>query len=310
MQLLLISRDHRSFSLKLKPVMLLVILFLFACTLYYSFMLGFNYSSQQSSQDVEEVYAQIGQQYDEQYIVQKEQIQAVQSDAEKHLDAMAARLSHLQSHIMRLNALGTRLAEMAELEDFDFDADAVPGVGGPAPSSLQHSFTVPDFLKSLNELAQDVEDHNDKLTAMESVLTDSMLESQAMPKAAPVKTGWLSSRFGWRTDPLTGKKEFHSGIDFAGRSGTKIGATASGIVIWSARVNGYGNVVEIDHGNGYITRYAHNKKNLVEVGQRVERGDVIALMGSTGRSTGTHLHFEVLKNGKYINPKKFIALNQ
>ena len=127
-----------------------------------------------------------------------------------------------------------------------------------------------------------------------------------MPAGRPIPTGWLSSYFGNRTDPMTGRKAFHSGMDFAGRPGSDIIAVASGVVVWSGRRHGYGHMVEIDHGNGYTTIYAHNKRNLVRVGDRVRKGDVIALMGASGRATGTHVHFEVLRHGKPVNPLDYV----
>ena len=120
--------------------------------------------------------------------------------------------------------------------------------------------------------------------------------------------GWMSSLYGYRSDPMSGKKEFHQGVDVAGKPGTPITAVAAGIVIWSGQRYGYGDLVEISHGNGYTTRYAHNKKNLVSVGEKVEKGEIIALMGATGRSTGTHVHFEVLRHGKHLNPNKYLSL--
>ncbi len=139
---------------------------------------------------------------------------------------------------------------------------------------------------------------------MESMLIDSTLQSQTIPTGSPTLDGWVSSLFGKRTDPMTGRVEFHDGIDYAGKSGSPILAVASGIVTWSGVRHGYGNMVEINHGNGYQTRYAHNKKNIVVVGEKVDKGQIIALMGSSGRSTGTHVHFEVVNNGKAVNPKR------
>ena len=167
---------------------------------------------------------------------------------------------------------------------------------------------VSDFLVALEELNYKIEDRAEKLSAMESMLIDRTLQRQTIPTGSPTKGGWVSSLFGKRADPITGKIEFHAGVDYAGKSGSPILAVASGIITWSGARYGYGNVVEINHGNGYQTRYAHNKKNLVVVGQKVDQGQVIALMGSTGRSTGSHVHFEVLNNGKAVNPKKYISL--
>ena len=129
------------------------------------------------------------------------------------------------------------------------------------------------------------------------------------PAGRPVQQGWLSSYYGWRTNPFGGNQQFHKGIDFAGKENSEIVAVGGGVVTYSGKRYGYGNLVEITHGNGYITRYGHNKKNLVREGETVKKGQAIALMGSTGRSTGPHVHFEVIKDGKKIDPAKFIALN-
>ena len=145
-----------------------------------------------------------------------------------------------------------------------------------------------------------------KLAAMESMLIDRTIQNQ-IPSVAPTKDGWISSTYGKRFDPLSGKIQFHHGVDFAGRKGSSIEAVASGLVTWSGYRYGYGNMVEINHGNGYQTRYAHHKKNLVVVGQKVDKGQVIALMGDSGRATGPHVHFEVVKNGTPINPIKYTS---
>jgi murein DD-endopeptidase MepM/ murein hydrolase activator NlpD len=195
------------------------------------------------------------------------------------------------------------------MEDIDFDVLDTPGIGGPAPDGLQESIEISDFIKSLDELKAKIEDRGEKLTAMESMLIDQVLQDQTIPAGRPITSGWVSSLFGTRADPMTGKREFHEGMDFAGKAGLPVVSVASGIVTWSGKRYGYGDLVEINHGNGYQTRYAHNKKNLVVVGQKVEKGQMIAVMGSSGRSTGTHLHFEVVQNGKQVNPEKYIKVN-
>ena len=237
-------------------------------------------------------------------------LENVKADTRTAMDAMVGRLSLLQSHVMRLDALGSRLAEMAQVDDIEFGIQHPPGLGGPhkllneSPQGLSDY----DFLISLNRLDQALQDRHDKLSAMESMLMGRSLQAQTRPQGNPAKGGWVSSLFGYRTDPITGKREFHLGVDLAGRSGMPVTSVASGIVTWSGPNQGYGNMIEISHGNGYITRYAHNRENLVNVGQRVEKGEMIAVMGSSGRSTGTHVHFEVVKNGRHVNPRSHISL--
>ena len=165
-----------------------------------------------------------------------------------------------------------------------------------------------DLAGTLDDIEKTIVDRREKLTAMESMLIDRALQDQIRPKGRPALGGWMSSLYGYRSDPLSGKKEFHQGVDFAGKLDTPITAVAAGIVIWSGLRFGYGNLVEISHGNGYTTRYAHNRKNLVAVGEKVEKGEIIALMGASGRSTGTHVHFEVLRYGKHLNPNSYLSL--
>ncbi len=237
-------------------------------------------------------------------------LEDVKTDTETAINAMVGRLSLLQGHVMRLDALGTRLARMAQLDDMEFGIDNPPGIGGPQTMLNDDSGRVSDmeFLISLNKLDRALQDREDKLSAMESMLMGRSLQDQTRPLGNPAEGGWVSSLFGYRTDPISGNREFHLGLDLAGRSGMPVTSVASGIVTWSGPNQGYGNLIEISHGNGYVTRYAHNKENLVNAGERVEKGEMIAIMGSTGRSTGTHVHFEVVRNGRHINPRNYISL--
>lgn len=242
-------------------------------------------------------------------------LKELKARAQTSLNTMASRLSLLQSHVMRLDALGSRLADAAELEGFEFESP--PGLGGPredlgsvSGGGEQPSFPQFDFFSEVDELERALQDRHTQLTALETLLRNRRLEEQALPAGAPtIGDGtWVSSLYGYRSDPLTGAREFHQGVDFAGKLGTMVTAVADGIVIWAAPSHAYGNLVEISHGNGYVTKYAHNKRNLVSVGQKVEKGEVIALMGNSGRSTGPHVHFEVVKNGKNVNPGRYLSL--
>ncbi len=238
-------------------------------------------------------------------------LEDVKTDTETALGGMMGRVSLLQSHVMRLDALGSRLAEMAQVDDIEFGIEHPPGFGGPHNLSDDGSrgFSEYDFLISLNRLEQALEDRQDKLSAMETMLMGRSLREAVLPQGNPIKGGWFSSLFGYRTDPISGKKKFHPGVDLAGRSGMAVTSIASGIVTWSGSNQSYGNMVEISHGKGYVTRYAHNKENLVNVGERVEKGQMIATLGSTGRSTGAHVHFEVIRNGRHIDPHSYISSN-
>lgn len=271
------------------------------------FFSGIQYAKHNSTEILKSIRAQTYSGWEQKIKEQAADIDELKLIAEKSMDAMASRLSRLQGHVYRLDALGSRLASMANLEDLEFGLDNPPGLGGPISSSQLQSINIPDFLLTLEELEKNIQDRSEKLSAIESMLINRSLQEQTLPTGNPVQSGWLSSIFGYRTDPITGKREFHEGLDFSGKPGTPISAVATGIVTWSGPRFGYGNLVEINHGSGNITRYAHNAKNLVNVGDKVEKGEVIAIMGNSGRSTGTHVHFEMLKNGVQVNPKNIIV---
>ncbi len=246
---------------------------------------------------------------EQQLAQQSGRVEGAIRNAEKNVNALALKLGEMQAHLIRLDALGERLVEMAQLDPQEFDFSQSPARGGPNNASALESQSVPDFVASLEALAGQLNDRSPKLTALEQLLMTNRLQAEVHPTGRPVSSGYISSGFGYRTDPLSGKKAFHSGLDFAGRSGSKIIAVAAGVVISSRYRAGLGNVVELHHGNGYVTRYAHNKRNLVAVGDTVKKGQTIAMMGSSGRSTGPHVHFEVLHNGKSVNPIQYVRAN-
>lgn len=216
----------------------------------------------------------------------------------------AQQLGGLQAEAIRLKMLSQRLAEVAGFDISEFDFDIGPGMGGiERNASLLSSEELERGIASLNE---EFASQQDTLAALQDyfLTTDSI--TAAIPTGRPVEDGWVSSFYGYRVDPFSGKKVFHDGIDIAGKTGTPVLNVADGIVSWAGMKGGYGGLVEVDHGNGYVTRYAHNKTLKVKAGDRIAKGDVIALMGSTGRSTGPHVHFEVLKDGKSVNPYNYI----
>lgn len=237
---------------------------------------------------------------------QHKKIKSVTEAAEDNMNALALKLGQMQAHVMRLDALGERLTKMAKLDKGEFDFENPPGQGGPASNTPGQSIAMPDFLQSLKELSAQIDDRSRQLHVLESMLMNRNLQAEVMPAGRPIRHGWISSLYGMRTDPFTGKQMFHAGIDFAGKRGSNVMAVAAGVVTWAGKRSGYGNLVEINHGNGYATRYGHNEKLLVKVGQTVKKGQVIAKMGSTGRSTGPHVHFEVLYHGHPVNPRKYI----
>ena len=238
---------------------------------------------------------------------QQAEITEARRSAQADLDALTLRMGKMQAQMLRLNALGDRLVEQGSLDKEEFDFDAVPAVGGPAGSEAVQSVPLADFLSMLDALGSEMQDREQKLSVLESLLMSRSLHERVMPSGKPVADGWLSSKYGKRNDPFTGKQDFHKGLDFAGKKGSEVITVGDGVVSWAGKRSGYGNLIEVNHGNGYSTRYGHNQKHLVKTGDKVKKGQQIALMGSTGRSTGPHVHFELLRNGKTVNPSKYIA---
>ena len=238
---------------------------------------------------------------------QQLQIDDARKSARTHLDALTLRIGRMQAQMLRLNALGNQLVAQANLDKDEFDFNSLPAVGGPEDVAGLESIELPDFLSMLDELSVEMEDRGQKLSVLDTLLMDRSLHDRVMPSGSPVKNGWVSSGYGKRTDPFTGKKEFHKGVDLAGKEGSRVLSVGDGIVTWVGKRAGYGNLVEITHGNGYVTRYGHNKKLLVAVGDTVKKGQQIAVLGSTGRSTGPHVHFEVVHNGQQVNPSKYLT---
>jgi len=310
MNIILVSNaKKRSFKIVLKPAvsgMMVVLFMLSAVGVFYS---GYQLAIENSESIIDTARHRTASVWQSEIEEQGKTLQDLRTSTEKSLEAMAGRLSMLQGYVMRLDALGSRLAVMANLDDIEFGVENPPGMGGPSPELNDSQILMTDLLGTLNQLEYALKDRSDKLTAMESMLINRTLQEQTSPGGKPSLGGYMSSLFGYRTDPMTGKREFHEGLDFAGRAGTPIIAVAAGIVIWSGKHFGYGNMVEISHGNGYVTRYAHNKQNLVNVGDKVEKGEIIATMGSTGRATGTHVHFEVIQNGRHVDPRKYLSQN-
>ena len=238
---------------------------------------------------------------------QQAEIAAARQNAQADIDALTLRIGQMQAQMLRLNALGGRLVSQSDLDKDEFDFNAVPAVGGPKDVTNRESVPLADFLNMLDQLETEMEDRDQKLSVLESLLMSRSLSERVMPSGRPVEDGWLSSRYGKRNDPFTGKQDFHKGLDFAGKKGSEVNAVGDGVVSWAGKKSGYGQLIEINHGNGYSTRYGHNQSHMVKVGDTVKKGQQIALMGSTGRSTGPHVHFEVLRNGKKVNPSGFIG---
>jgi len=237
---------------------------------------------------------------------QRQQVVDAKQELQNRLDALAGRVGQMNAHVIRLDALGRRLTEMAHLDKGEFDFDRVPAVGGPEALAEGALVAAPDISSMLDNLNRQIKDRERQLSVLESLISTRNLSRQIVPGGRPVMQGWISSYFGQRTDPFNGRTAYHKGVDFAGPAGSQVVAVAAGVVTYSKDRFGYGKTVEINHGNGYVTRYAHNQRTLVAPGDTVQKGQAIALIGSTGRSTGPHLHFEVLKNGRAIDPMRFV----
>ena len=239
---------------------------------------------------------------------QRQQAHRAEEVVQGHLNAMAVKLGELQAQLLQLNGLGDRLAQMAGLKPKDLpptEPGQAPGLGGPAPT-LAHDLSVDEFGAMLGQLSREVDERSDQLGVLEALLVSSSANKKFLPTLAPVEGGWVSAGFGWRIDPFTGQKSFHEGLDLAAEPGTPIVAAASGKVIFADVQPQYGKLVEIDHGNGLVTRYAHCSMLFVKEGDLVVRGQRIAAVGSTGRATGPHLHFEVRLNGVPQDPARFL----
>jgi murein DD-endopeptidase MepM/ murein hydrolase activator NlpD len=237
---------------------------------------------------------------------QNVQLTGVRQDAQRDMDALAIKLGQLQAESTRLNALGERLTQVGKLDDGEFNFDEPPSVGGPETTSNDSAYGLPMALdRSISQLAGRFDSQQSQLQALESMLMNRTIESSLRPTGMPVQ-GYISSYFGGRPDPFSGHSAYHTGIDIAAPKGTEVTAVAEGMVTFAGTRSGYGDVVEIDHGNGYMTRYAHNSAIVARPGQRVKVGDVIARAGSTGRSTGSHVHFEVWYDGRVVNPLAYV----
>ncbi len=236
---------------------------------------------------------------------QQVQLKHIREEADANIDALSSRIGLLQAHVMRLDALGRKLVKMARIDKSEFDFENTPALGGPETVS-DKVVELDELSLAIDKLSLKLEDREDKLVIMENLVLNENLKKEVEPSGRPIIKGWLSSYFGMRTHPLSGRREMHKGIDFAGKMGGPVIAVAKGVVTYAGKRYNYGDLVEIAHGNGYTTRYAHNSKILVSVGDTIEKGFQIAEIGSSGRSTGPHVHFEVLQNGRQINPVRFI----
>lgn len=237
---------------------------------------------------------------------QSSDLTQLQGQAELRLQVLTQSLAELQARVTRLDALGEHLTVMADLEEGEFDFSRAPAMGGPLAGEFDVDYTSLDLVDELGQFEARLSDRERQLDILESLLSNRKLDEQSWLSGQPVAKGWISSPYGKRTDPFSGKLAMHDGIDFAGKEGSDVLAVAAGVVTWTGSKSGYGQMVEVSHGDGYVTRYAHNKQNLVAPGDVVRKGEPIALMGSSGRSTGAHVHYEVYKHGRSVDPSSYL----
>ena len=237
--------------------------------------------------------------------IQKAELREIEKNANMRNFAISAELAGMQSSLWEIEAIASSLSTISELPQEEFNFDPALSQGGSSQEPAR-KLDWPDLESQLRQLQLKLERRQKELRILDDIVKEKKSEKDSVLRGKPVKKGWYSSAFGRRMDPITGRPAWHAGVDFAGRLGSDVIAVASGVVVYSGRKDGYGNLVEIDHGNGLTTRYGHHDELKVEVGDFVKRGDVIGLMGNSGRSTGPHVHLEVLRDGRAINPLKTI----
>jgi murein DD-endopeptidase MepM/ murein hydrolase activator NlpD len=239
---------------------------------------------------------------------QHEQNERADSYLRENLNALASKLGQMQAQLLRLDTLGERLAKTAGFKPQDFMFDQAPGRGGAVSALPTYDLSLGDINRQVDLLTRQMDDRTEKLGILDSLMIVDSAKKKLLPSIVPVEGGWYSSNFGWRIDPFNGVRAFHEGMDFMAETGTQARAAAGGVVAFADFHPQYGNMIEIDHGNSLITRYAHLSKRLVKVGDVVLSGGIIGQVGSTGRATGPHLHFEVRQNGAPLNPVRFLRL--
>ena len=245
-------------------------------------------------------------QWRERLAAQDARVRELERQATVESGAVGRQLAQMQARLWRMEALGVQVADVAEipLDEFGFDSPAP--LGGPV-AGCDNVLEWPDLRAGLDALSVDIRDGEDELQVLESMLGNQEYREAATLSGWPVNWGWISSPYGRRVDPFSGKMAWHTGIDVAGRKGSDVVAIAGGVVVHAGPRYGYGKMVEVDHGDGFATRYAHHDTLHVKSGDIVKRGDAVGNMGITGRTTGPHVHIEVLKNGRHVNPAKYVS---
>ncbi len=238
--------------------------------------------------------------------LKEQNIERLKRESNEQLKLLYIRIAELHAKLIRLDALGEQIAKTAKINSEEFNFSRPPAIGGPESSSVGPYFQPPSFILAIDDLAKDIQLREQELEVLNKLLGNKDFDSDRYISGRPVKWGWLTSKFGRRNDPFSGRIAWHEGVDYAGKENSEIITVAAGVVTWSGPRDGYGNMVEVSHGGQYSTRYAHANQLLVKVGDVVDKGQSIALMGSSGRSTGPHVHYEVHKNGNPVTPAHYI----
>lgn len=235
----------------------------------------------------------------------KRQIEYIKIENKEKMEFFSKKLITISAELENINSLGNKISKIAKLDKKEFDFKRPKYIGGLNKINIEFDYNS-KFDKYLDSILLDISNKRENLNYIDKIINNLEMKEQFLPTGMPTKKGYISSEYGQRLNPITKKNHIHKGIDIAYKTETDITSIAAGKVTFSGKKYGYGNLVEISHLNGYVTRYAHNNRNLVKVGELVKKGQVIAKMGSTGHSTGPHVHLEVMKNNKHINPNKFI----
>jgi len=307
MKIIIVDQKHgETRSLVLKGWMRAMLTF---CFLGMPVLLGY-YGYQFSVSRSADLYTdEVAQAWADRMVEQEAEVQRIREEALAQLQALTLRLANLQARLLRLDALGERLTAISDLDDGEFNFNQVPALGGPELllEDVNNSFESFDLIQEIDELSLQIEDRQQQLELLENLLSGRQIQSDTFLAGRPVSSGWISSNFGRRIDPFNGNLAWHQGVDFAtGVTGVDVSSVASGVVTFAGERSGYGMLVEVNHGNGYESLYAHNQEVLVNPGDIVKKGQVVALSGNSGRSTGPHVHFEIHKNGRVIDPASYI----
>ena len=310
MHVIYFDRFERRYTIKISKYLKYFLIFLLIGIFIITFFSGYELGRHKNPE--QRVQKRWVRSWRSELVSQKKQIDSAKSETQIHLDAFTDQVAKLQAHVARLDALGIHLSKLAKIDEdlFNFatnltDQDLNASEGDNESNAPSREAI--DFFRSFEDLSGNITRLDNQLNSLQSILKHQKLDNQTMVKGKPLANGYISSYYGYRNHPIKKTKILHKGVDFVSKHGTSILSVASGVVSWASEKGGYGQLVEINHGDGYSTRYAHNDKILVNVGDLVNKGDVIARMGNTGMSTGTHVHFEVWRNGHPENPITYLT---